>query len=202
MKSTLTKNIAFSSFMLLLVMSLSQCTSSSLPEWQQKNKELIKQHNLTERELSGIPAASVESNLELGKVKRLDSIANATLHPGVTAKIFWGSGNLVSTLQLEPNAKIPDELLTADRLVFVLEGSIDQLINGTMQKMVGQKREEPDGVHSGTPRTDFLYLEKGSKNAVTAGTAGAKLLEVYSPLRIDYLAKSWFKESTCRNKRY
>jgi len=193
MKSTLTKNIAFSSFMLLLVMSLSQCTSSSLPEWQQKNKELIKQHNLTERELSGIPAVSVESNLESGKVKGSDTLVSATLYPGITAKIFWGSGNMVSMLQLEPNAKIPEELLTADRFVFVMEGSIDQLINGTMVNMIGQKREEPDGTHSGTPRTDFVYLEKGTKNSLTAGATGAKLIEVYSPLRLDYLQKAAVK---------
>ena len=60
---------------------------------------------------------------------------------------------MVSILQLEPNAKIPEEILTADRFVFVLEGSIDQLINGTMVAMIGQKREEPDGTHSGTPRS-------------------------------------------------
>ena len=192
MKSTLTKNIAFFSIMLLFVMSLSQCNSSSLPEWQQKNKELIKQYNLTEKELD-IPKSSVESNLEFGKVKGLDSIVNTTLHPGVTGKIFWGSGSMVSTIQLEPNATIPEEVLTADRFVFVLEGSIDQLINGTMVKMTGQKREEPDGTHSGTPRTDFVYIEKGNKNEVIAGTSGAKLLEVYSPLRLDYLQKAGVK---------
>lgn len=53
MKLTLTKNIVFSGVMLLLVMNLSQCTSSTFPEWEEKNKELIKQHNLTGRELSG-----------------------------------------------------------------------------------------------------------------------------------------------------
>ena len=89
--------------------------------------------------------------------------------------------------------KFPEEILTADRFVFVLEGSIDQFINGTLVTMIGQKREEPDGTHSGTPRTDFVYLEKGSKNAVTAGASGAKLLEVYSPLRLDYLQKAGVK---------
>jgi gluconolactonase len=195
MKSTLTRNIVFSNYMLLLLLIFSRCNNpSSLPEWQQKNKELIKEYNLTERKLSGIPDSPVESNLELGKVKGLDSLASATLHPGVNAKIFWGNGNMVSTLQLEPNAKIPEEVLTADRFVFVLEGSIGQLINGTMVKMIGLKREEPDGIHSGTPRTDFVYLEKGSKNAVIAGNTGAKLLEVYSPLRIDYLQKVGIKD--------
>ena len=118
---------------------------------------------------------------------------STSLHPGVNAKLFWGSGIMVATLQLEPNAKIPEEVLPADRFVFVLEGSIDQLINGSPVTMIGQKREEPDGTHSATPRTDFVYLEKGTKNAVTAGASGAKLLEVYSPLRLDYLQKAGVK---------
>jgi gluconolactonase len=101
---------------------------------------------------------------------------------------------MVATLQLEPNAKIPEEVLPADRFVFVLEGSINQLINGSSITMIGNKREDPDGIHSATPRTDFVYLEKGSKNAVTAGASGAKLLELYSPLRSDYLQKAGVKD--------
>jgi gluconolactonase len=193
MKLILSGKIAFSSLLMLLAVCLCRCTSSSSPAWQQKNKELIKQYNLTEQKLSGLPEPAVASNPEPGKVKGLDSLANATLYPGITAKMFWGSGNMVSILQLEPNAKIPEEILTADRFVFVLEGSIDQLINSSMVNMIGKKREEPDGSHSGTPRTDFVYLEKGSKNTVTAGLSGAKLLEVYSPLRLDYLQKAGVK---------
>jgi gluconolactonase len=194
MKLTFLRNLAFSSLLLLLLVYLSRCTSSSAPAWQQKNKELIKQYDLAERDLSGLPEPGVASNPEPGNVKGLDSLANATLYPGITAKIFWGSGNMVSILQLEPNAKIPEEILSADRFVFVLEGSIDQLTNGSMVTMIGQKREDPDGSHSGTPRTDFVYLEKGNKNALTAGVSGAKLLEVYSPLRLDYLQKAGVKD--------
>ena len=194
MKSTFSKYIVQTGVCMMLVFGLSQCSStSSLPEWQQKNEELIRQHNLNKRELSGITEPAVESNLESGKVKGSDSLASVTVHPGITAKIFWGSGNMVSTLQLEPNAKIPEEVLMADRFVFVLEGSIEQLINGTMMNMIGKKREEPDGIHSATPRVDFVYLEKGTKNAVTAGETGAKLIEVYSPLRLDYLQKAGVK---------
>ena len=59
--------------------------------------------------------------------------------------------------------------------------------------MIGQKRENPDGTHSGTSKINFVYLEKGTKNAVTAGASGAKLLEAYSPLRLDYLQKAGAK---------
>lgn len=193
MKSTITNKVILSAWLATIVISLVQCTSASLSEWEKKNQELIKEHNLTERELSGLPEIKTTSNLEQGKVTSLASLDSVTLHPGVKARMFWGSGNMVSVLQLDPNAKIPEEALPADRFVFVLEGSIDQVINGSSVTMISQKREDPDGIHSATPRIDFVYLEKGSKSAVTAGASGAKLLELYSPLRLDYLQKAGVK---------
>ncbi|HRI78706.1 MAG TPA: SMP-30/gluconolactonase/LRE family protein [Cyclobacteriaceae bacterium] len=166
-----------------------QCTSPG-PAWQKKNKELIGQYNLSVRELPGLPPSKVESNLEVAKVKSLDSLTQTALYTGVNAKIFWGSGTQVSVLQLEAGAKIPEEILPADRFMFVLEGSVEQLVKDSLVFMTGRKREDPDGVHSTTPRIDFVYLEKGGKNSVTAGASGAQLLEIYSPVRLDYLQKA------------
>jgi gluconolactonase len=184
------------SFMLTGLITLANCSSTSRTEtqWQNKNKELITKYNLSERELPDLPKAPVASNLEPAKVTALDRLDSITLYPGVNARLFWGTGTMVSVLQLGPNAKIPEEVLPADRFVFVVEGSIEQLVNGMQVSMLSKKREAPDGTHSGTPRTDFVYLEKGTKNAVTAGAAGAKLLEVYSPLRRDYLEKAGVKD--------
>lgn len=188
MKSTTTPRL----FLLVTALLVLHCSAPE-PAWQKVNNELIKKHNLTVRELSNLPANAVESNLEAAKVKSLDSLAQAELYPGIKAKIFWGVGTQANVLQLEPGAKIPEETLPADRFMFVLEGSVEQLINGENVAMIGQKREDPDGTHSATPRTDFVYLEKGSKNAVTAGAAGARLLELYSPIRLDYLQKAGVK---------
>ena len=195
MKVTLTNKILFKGLLALSLIGLTKCTSTSgsEAEWSKKNQELIAEHKLSVRELPGLPANSVESNIEAAKVQSLDNMDSIALHPGVTAKVFWGTGNMVAVLQLAPNATIPDETLSADRFVFVLEGSINQSINGTPVTMIGVKREEPTGIHSGTQRTDFVYLEKGSKNALTAGANGAKLLEVYSPLRLDYVQKAGVK---------
>src|SRR5215213_3878567 len=195
MRSTLANKFLFKGLLALCLINLTKCTSTSGPEaeWTKKNEELIAEHKLTVRELSGLPKNSIESNIEAAKVKSLDNMDSVTLHPGVSAKIFWGTGNMVAVIQLAPNAQIPEETLPADRFVFVLEGSINQSINGAPVTMIGQKREEPDGTHSATPRTDFVYLEKGSKNALTAGASGAKLLEVYSPMRLDYLQKAGAK---------
>jgi gluconolactonase len=182
------KKIITGGLLTVIVMCLTYCTPQSA--WQKKNDELIKQHNLIVREVAGLPKTTIESNLKPAKVTSLDSLINTELYPGVNASLFLGTGILVAKLQLAPHATISEENLPADRLLFVLEGSIDQLVNGTSVTMFGQKREDPDGTHSATPRTDFVYIEKGSKNEVTAGTSGATLLELYSPIRIDYLQKA------------
>ena len=191
MKSALMNRIQ-SATLLASVLILTNC-NSPLADWEKKNEELVKEHKLTKRQISGIPENRTGSNLALGKVQSTDTLAITELYPGVIAKIFWGAGNMVSTMELAPNAKIPEETLSADRFVFVLEGTIVQLVNGSYIIMQGVKREDPDGTHSATPRSDFVYLEKGSKNALSAGANGAKLLEVYSPLRLDYLQKAGVK---------
>ncbi|MEI9944328.1 MAG: SMP-30/gluconolactonase/LRE family protein [Chitinophagaceae bacterium] len=184
----------YSMLLATVVICFSSCSSGPAAEWEKKNEGLIEQHELTKREISGLPENKIQSNLALGKVQSIDTLPVIELYPGITAKIFWGTGTMVSKLELAPGAKIPEETLTADKFLFVMEGSVDQLVNGTPVTMVNIKREDPDGIHSGTPRTDFVYLEKGSKNAVTAGASGAKLLEVYSPLRLDYLQKAGVKD--------
>lgn len=177
-------------FLLTVTLTMTMCTSSSNPEWHSKNQELIKEHNLTVRQISGLPTSTPQSNLEPAKVTSLKDMAEIELHPGVNARFFWGTGVMLAKLDLAPNASIPLETLPADRFVFVIEGSIDHLIDGNTVNMIGLKREEPDGIHSGTPRTDFVLLEKGSNSELTAGPAGAKLIELYSPVRSDYLLKA------------
>lgn len=167
---------------------LTQCTGK--PEWGKTNDELIKQYSLTGRKLTGVPDTKINSNLEPGKVTKLENLNSTSLYPGVGAKLYWNSGALAGILNLEPNAVIPEEVLTSDRFVFVMEGSIEQLIEGNYVTMVSRAREIPDGIHSATPRIDFVYLEKGSSNAVKAGPSGARIFEVYSPVRLDYLEKA------------
>jgi len=187
MRPTFTNKIIGSSLLAMSLTILSQCKPAS-PE--EKNKELIEKYNLTVREIPRLPKATVESNLKPVSITSLDKLDSTTLYPGVKAKLFWGSGAMAGVLQLGPNGKIPEEVLPANMFVFVMEGSVDETINGAPVSMISKKREDPDGTHGGTPVTDFVYLEKGSKSAATAGASGAKLLEVYSPLRLDYLKKA------------
>jgi gluconolactonase len=188
-----TRKLVANSIWSAMIIVMMQCATA--PEWHVKNEELIKQHNLTKRELSGLPKNSLESNVDHTKVASLESLATTDLYPGVNANIFWGTGVMVARLHLEPHAKVPEEELTADKFVFILDGSVDQLVSGSMVSMSGKKREEPDGIHSATPRTDFVYLPKGEKSAMVAGATGAVLLEVHSPVRLDYLRRAGMKNT-------
>ncbi|HPC98404.1 MAG TPA: hypothetical protein PL040_05475, partial [Bacteroidales bacterium] len=187
MKPAFSKLTVFTG-LLALILLMPCCTSG--PEWQKKNNELISQNALTVRKIKGLPKTGIVSNLEAGKVAGLESLPATPLYPGVNAKLYWGTGVMTSVVNLDPDARIPEETLTADRFMFVLEGEVNQLINGENVKMIALRREEQDGTHSGTPRVDFVYLEKGSTNALTAGPSGAKIVEVYSPVRLDYLRKA------------
>ena len=184
------KIFLYSILSVTIVIAMARCASSPESEWQQLNQALISEHNLKVRNLSGLPTNDIESNLKDGKVASLDKLDSVELYPGVKAKMFWGTGTMVSVLELAPNAKIPEEVLQAERFAFVLKGSIQQMTNGKALSLLSQEREAPDGTHSGTPRVDFVYLGKGTKSGVTAGSNGAKLLEIYSPFRLDYLQKA------------
>ena len=197
MKSIFKKKIYSASLIAAVVIILTQCTSA--PEWKAKNDELIKHYSLTERELTGLPKTKVNSNLEAGKVTNLESIVSTELYPDINGKLYWGKGTMTCILQIDPDARIPEEVLPADRFLFVLEGEVSQLIDGSNVKMVAVKREEQDGTHSITPRIDFVFQERGSKNALTAGPAGAKIVEIYSPVRLDYLQKARITDAPSKN---
>ena len=102
MRSTLANGV-----LVTILIILTKCTSPSgnEPEWQKKNEELIEKHDLTKREIQGYPETKIESNLEAAKVKSLDNLDSIGLYEGVNAKVFWGSGTMISILQLAPRCK-------------------------------------------------------------------------------------------------
>src|SRR5689334_20403570 len=112
----------FTGFVLtLFLLGLSQCgtDSTSASGWEQLNGELIKKYDLKARSLTGLPESTIASNLEPAKVKDLHQLDSISLYPGVNANLFWGSGTMISILNLQPNTKIPGETLASDRLLFV-----------------------------------------------------------------------------------
>ena len=59
--------------------------------------------------------------------------------------------------------------------------------------MISIPRTPVTGTNGVCPRNDFVYLGKGSKNAMRAGQNGAVILEAYWPVRLDYLKKAGVK---------
>ncbi|WP_051947563.1 SMP-30/gluconolactonase/LRE family protein [Muricauda sp. MAR_2010_75] len=190
MKSLFVRNLHVLLVPLTALTIFSACKNSNEPAWFKENQELIAKHQLEVKNLSNLPENGIEPNLRVGEAVNLGDLDLTEIQPGVNGKVFWSKGTMTSVLNLEPNAVVEEEELPADRFLFVLEGSIEQLINGGFVPMLSREREEPDGTHSGTPRTDFVYLEKGSSNAIKAGPDGAKIMEIYSPYRLDYLEKA------------
>lgn len=164
------------------------------PSWWEANKALIKEYGLDVNKRSDLPDTDVAPSLEPGQVTSLNALTDIELHPGVSAKMYWGHGALVSIAELDARAEIPEGMLTSNRFVFVMEGDIQQLIGGEMVGMSSRSRENPDGIHAATPRVDFVYLEKGSSSAVIAGGQGARIIEVFSPVPNEYLQKAGVTE--------
>lgn len=174
---------------LLLLSSMYSCQLKSKPEWEQRNNELIEEYGLAVREMPVVPTTGISPNVEVGIAQNLQNLDSLQLYPGVKAKMLWGNGTLVSVLELAPNTTIPNETLTEDRILMVMEGTINFKTEKNNKTMMAKEREEPDGTHSVTPRMDFIYQQKGSDSEIVAGDGVAKIMEIYSPLRLDYLEK-------------
>ena len=172
----------------VLLLAFAACSQKA--DWESLNERLIEKHNVQGRVRTDIPETHVVSNLEPGVVGNLKKLSITELAPGVKARMYWGKGVLVNWMTLDPRAEIPEETLPCERLMFVTKGSASQLIKGGFVVMSARDREEPDGTHGGTPKSEFVFLEKGAQNALKGGEEGAEILEIYSPVRLDYLKKA------------
>ena len=177
-------------FLAVSVSLISSLGCSKKADWKAISEKIIKEQNIEGRIRNDIPETNVVSNLKPGVVTNITNLPITEIAPGAKARLYWGKGNLINWMTLEPRADIPMETLPSERLMFVMKGSVDQLINGSFVTMRALEREEPDGINGGTPKIEFVFLEKGSENAVKAGDEGAEILEVYWPVRLDYMEKA------------
>ncbi len=175
----------------LIIAFLSTCAQK--PDWAVKNRKLVQEKGITGRTRTDIPNVKLASNLESGVVTNIAALPEVELVPGAVARFYWGHGNLVCWIRLDAAAEIPREKLPGERIMMVMSGDVDQLINGNFLTMRAARAEVPDGTHGGTQRNDFVYLEKGTENVLKAGPDGAEILEVYWPPRLDYLKKAGIK---------
>ena len=187
------KNHLLEVLLSLVLISFVVSSCARKPDWAVKNEELVREKGITGRKRADIPKVKLASNLEPGVVTNLAALPEVEIAPGAVARFYWGKGNLVCWTRLDAAAEIPREELPVERILVVMRGEVDQLINGNFLNMRAVRAEVPDGTHGGTQRNDFVYLEKGTENALKAGPDGAEILEVYSPPRLDYLQKAGIK---------
>lgn len=161
------------------------------PAWKAVNDKIIKEKNVKIRERSDLVETGVTPSLEPGKVTTIDSLKVIEFAPGVTGKMYWGKGALVNIMTMAPNSEIPEETIPGERLMVMMKGSVEQLVNGEFVKM--EYTDVKPGFYFSTGYTGYrhaLYLETGAKNAVKAGPEGAEFIEVYYPVRFDYMQKA------------
>ena len=68
-------------------------------------------------ERSDMPENGITPSLQAGKVTSTESVTTIEIASGVTSKVFWGKGAMVSIITMLPNSEIPKETLTSERLM-------------------------------------------------------------------------------------
>jgi quercetin dioxygenase-like cupin family protein len=93
------------------------------------------------------------------------------LVPGVVVRTFWGEQMLVSQVDLAPAAIVPAHSHPHEQFGMVLRGDMQITIAGETR----------------TVQTAAIYIIPGdAQHSVIAGTEGAQLIEVFSPVREEY----------------
>jgi gluconolactonase len=168
---------------------LQSCSTgaSKKPDWAKINKKILKEYKVVGRTRTDIPDTKVFSNLKDGVVDSLVNLPTFKLADGVTAKAYWGKATLVSFITLEPDASIPEGRVQGERFMFVLNGEVQELINGDYVNLKAVPADSPDGTNARTSVREFVYLLDGARTAIKAGPGGAKIVEVHSPVPAEYL---------------
>ncbi|MDH5304666.1 MAG: SMP-30/gluconolactonase/LRE family protein [Gammaproteobacteria bacterium] len=157
------------------------------PAWAELNESLIKEHNVAIRTRDDITPTGIQSNVGDGVVVNIDTLAAIELAPGVSAKAYWGSGNLMSFIDFEPNATIPAGTIKGERFMIVFKGQVQELANGELVTLSAVDRESPNGVSARMPKKELIYLEDGAPTNITAGPEGARVMHVYAPVPAAWL---------------
>ncbi|MFA6472735.1 MAG: SMP-30/gluconolactonase/LRE family protein, partial [Candidatus Latescibacterota bacterium] len=132
----------------------------------------------------------ITPSITSGELKKLKDIPEVQIAPGVTGRIFWSKGVLVNRMILDPGAQIPRETFSGERIMVVMKGSVEQLINGAFVSMTAIKYQTMTPLSGNRERNNLVYLAKDTPHALKAGEDGAEIIEVYSPVRLDYLKKA------------
>ena len=153
------------------VVLLSGC-SSGKAEWAARNQRVIDEFKITGRSRQ-LPAVTVPMSLAPGQPVENATLPMAAIAPGVVARLAWGRGALLEQVEMQPRATYPQQTLGEELIIIVREGSATLAFDGRTVELT---------------KDQVIYLQPGAKRSLTAGAAGWKAYEVYSPVRLDHLA--------------
>ena len=93
------------------------------------------------------------------------------LGPGVVARTFWGDRMLVSVGEFVPGAEAAQHSHPHEQVGTVLDGEVTLVI----------------GEESRTLKAGELFIVPGGvKHSATAGSSGAKVMDIFSPVREEF----------------
>ena len=160
--------------LLVLLPSLVTACGDDGPAWTDVNQRVIAEHKITGR-TRDLPRLSVPTALADGVPVERAKLPSITIAPGVTATLGWGRGALVERVEMQPNATYPSQTLNEELFVIVQDGSATIDLGGKTAELT---------------RDHAIYLQPGAVRSMKAGPNGFTAFDVYSPVRLDLLAKA------------
>ena len=93
------------------------------------------------------------------------------LAPGARTRTFWGDNMLLSIVEIDPNSEVPNHTHPHEQGGIMLEGEIEMNIAG----------------ESRTLKQGDVYIIPGNvEHWVKSGSAPAKVLDIFSPVREEF----------------
>ena len=111
---------------------------------------------------------------EMKRVKRCWALPSIQLGPGAVAHLFAAKNMTVSFISQEPHCSFRVHSHEPEEIVIVLEGERDEIVDGKLYRIT-----------SG----DIMTVPSGAAHGSYTHESGCKVIEVFSPPRLDLLAR-------------
>lgn len=111
---------------------------------------------------------------EMKRVKRCWGLPWIQLGPGAVSHLYASENMTVSFIVQEPHRSFPVHSHEPEEIVIVLEGERDAVIDGKLYR-----------IKAG----DIVTVPSGSRHGSHTYESGCKVIEVFSPPRLDLLAR-------------
>jgi quercetin dioxygenase-like cupin family protein len=109
------------------------------------------------------------------KVGRLSELGPHEIVEGVRMYPFWGERVMMNVVELDPNAVVGLHSHPHEQLGLVVSGQITMSI---------------DGVDHPLDTDDCYQVPGGVEHGATAGPEGCRVVDVFQPVREDYVARA------------